>query len=73
MRSGSRHSEKLENGQKVRDVHAKTEGVVLDFACQYAHPKAAPVYSYLIRWEDGQVQAVNETAFSRDGGLETID
>jgi hypothetical protein len=73
MRSGTRDSEKLENGQKVRDVHARTEGVILDFACQYAHPKAAPVYSYLIRWKDGQVQAVTESAFSRDGGLEVID
>ena len=61
----------LEPGQKVRDRNERNEGVVLEFACQYAHPKAAPVYNYLIRWQDGQVSAVSEAAF--DAGLELID
>jgi len=56
----------------VRDAVEDSVGVVLDHACQYAHPKAPPVYSYLIRWQDGQVQAVSETAFVRGGGLELI-
>lgn len=64
---------KLEAGQKVRDVQDKSVGVVLDHACQYAHPKAQPVYSYLIRWQDGQVQAVSEGAFQGDHRLELID
>ena len=64
---------RLEAGQKVRDVQEDCVGVVLDFACQYAHPKAQPVHSYLIRWEDGQVSAVSETAFGGGNGLELID
>jgi len=64
-------SKKLAAGQKVRDVHDKSVGVVLEFACQYAHPKAQPVYSYLIRWQDGQVSAVSEAAFL--GDLELVD
>ena len=68
-----RHSEigELEPGQKVRDTNERNEGVVLEFACQYAHPKAPPVYNYLIRWQDGQVSAVSEAAFN--SGLELID
>jgi hypothetical protein len=64
-------SKKLEPGQKVRDVQDRTVGVVMDHACQYAHPKAQPVYSYLIRWQDGQINAVSEAAFQSD--LELID
>jgi len=64
---------KLEAGQKIRDVQNNSVGEVLEFACQYAHPKAAPVYSYLIRWEDGQVQALTETAFSGGHGFEILD
>ncbi len=71
---GSRHGmERLEAGQKVRDAQNNSEGVVLEYACQYAHPKADPVYSYLIRWQDGQVQAVTETAFDGSSGLEVVD
>ncbi len=63
----------LEVGQKVRDPQDNNFGVVLESACQYAHPKAAPVYSYLIRWQDGQVQAVSEGAFFDRDGLQTVD
>ena len=49
------------------------EGVVLEYACQYAHPKADPVYSYLIRWKDGQVSAVSEAAFGGANGIELVD
>lgn len=65
--------EPLEVGQRVRDARNRQEGVVLEFACQYAHPKADPVYSYLIRWEDGQVNAVSEAAFEGSHGIELID
>ena len=64
---------RLAAGQKVRDVQDNSVGIVLDYACQYAHPKAQPVYSYLIRWQDGQVRAVSEAAFQGDHGLELID
>jgi hypothetical protein len=67
-----RKMQRLEAGQKVRDVVENCVGVVLEYACQYAHPKAQPVHSYLIRWEDGQVSAVSETAFG-GSGLELID
>ena len=71
---GSRHGmERLEAGQKVRDAQNDSMGVVLEYACQYAHPKADPVYSYLIRWQDGQVQAVTETAFDGSFGLQVVD
>ena len=65
--------ERLEEGQKVRDSQNNGTGVVLEYACQYAHPKADPVYSYLIRWQDGQVQAVTETAFDGSAGLRVVD
>ena len=68
-----RKIKKLETGQKVRDVNDNNVGVVLDYACQYAHPKAQPVYSYLIRWQDGQVQALSELAFSGSYGYELVD
>jgi hypothetical protein len=45
----------------------------MDCACQYAHPKAQPVYNYLIRWEDGQVQAFTETALAKQFGLELAE
>jgi len=45
--------------------------VVLEHACQYSHPKADPVYSYLIRWEDGQVSAISEGALSQT--VELVD
>ena len=70
---GKTTMKRLETGQKLRDVQENSVGVVLEFACQYAHPKAQPVYSYLIRWQDGQVQALSEQAFFGDRGLETVD
>ena len=48
-------------------------GVITDYACQYAHPKAQPVYNYLIRWQDGQIQAVTETALEGDFGLTLVE
>jgi hypothetical protein len=68
-----RRIEQLEVGQKIRDTRHQQEGVVVDSACQYAHPKADPVYSYLVRWEDGQVLAISEAALSREHGIEVLD
>jgi len=73
----SRHAagdhEPLIAGQRVRNNRTDLEGVVLDFACQYAHPKADPVYSYLVRMDDGQVLAITQAALTRDGGYEVLD
>jgi hypothetical protein len=66
-------SEQLPEGQKLRDVRMSRSGVVLDYACQYSHPKAAPVYSYLVRWDDGQIQAISEGAFAPGQGVELAD
>ncbi len=68
-----RRIEQLEIGQRLRDTRHQQEGVVVDSACQYAHPKADPVYSYLVRWEDGQVLAISEAALSREYGIEIVD
>jgi hypothetical protein len=57
----------------VRDNRANRTGTILDFACQYAHPKAAPAYNYLVRWDDGQIQAFSATALEGGYGLELID
>ena len=66
-------SDQLASGQKLRDVRLSRQGVVLDSACQYTHPKAQPVYSYLVRWEDGQVQAISEGALAPGSGVELVD
>ena len=70
--SAPRH-EPLSVGQRVRDRQLQREGAIVDIACQYAHPKADPVYNYLIRWDDGQVQAFGASAFEYGHGLDPID
>ena len=69
---GQRH-DPLSVGQRVLDRQHEREGAIVDVACQYAHPKADPVYNYLIRWDDGQVQAFGASAFEAGHGLEPID
>ena len=64
---------KLENGQQIYDRRNELNGVVLDFACQFAHPNADPVYAYLIRWEDGQIQAISQHAVEGNFDFELID
>ena len=68
-----RRIDRLEVGQKIRDRSDSKIGVVLDSACQYSHPKADPVFSYLVRWDDGQVQAISEAALGGSYGLTAID
>ena len=41
-------------------------------AAQYPHPQAKPNHCYLIRWDDGQVQAYMQAAFGKHG-LELVD
>lgn len=65
--------EPLADGQKFVDPSDRRTGVVMQHACQYSHPKADPVYSYLVRWEDGQVSAVSEAAFTEHHGLQLVD
>jgi hypothetical protein len=73
VKEAGKGMKRLEAGQKVRDAQDDSVGVVLDFACQYAHPKAQPVYSYLIRWPDGQIRAYTEAAFFGDERFELVD
>ena len=65
--------EPLAVGQKLLDHWSERNGTVLDFACQFAHPKAEPVFSYLIRWDDGQIQALAENALDGNQGVELCD
>ena len=65
--------EPLEEGQKLHDTQDDRYGVVLDAARQYSHPKAAPVFSYLVKWDDGEIQAISEAALDDGHGLELID
>ena len=57
----------------MRDRGTSRTGEILDFACHYAHPKADPSYNYLIRWEDGQVEAFLSIALEGRYGLELLD
>ena len=68
-----KRNEPLEIGQEIIDVRDNRSGVITDFACQYAHPKAQPVYNYLIKWQDGQIQAITETALEGGFGLKIAD
>lgn len=72
-RGGEDQDDPFEVGQRVRDRQIHREGTIVDVACQYAHPKAAPVYNYLVRWEDGQVQAFGQAAFDDGFGIDPID
>jgi hypothetical protein len=60
-------------GRKVRDDSTNRTGTILDSACQFAHPKADPAYNYLVRWDDGQIQAISSAAFEGRSGLELVD
>jgi hypothetical protein len=64
---------RIATGQRIHDPRGGGDGVVLDYACQYAHPKAPPVYSYLVRWSDGQVCAYTEAAFHGDERFEIVE
>jgi len=62
----------LAAGTVIAEVSSGREAHIVEHACQYAHPQAAPVFQYLVRWEDGQVEAISEGAFRSDGGLEVV-
>ncbi|NIM64346.1 MAG: hypothetical protein GTO30_22630 [Acidobacteria bacterium] len=59
-----------EPGQKVHDVNDDRCGLIVDVARQYSHPNADPVHNYLVRWDDGHVEALNERALTPNWGLE---
>lgn len=59
----------LADGQEVVDRGTSMEGVIIDHASQYTHPQAAPIFIYMIRWQDGQVASVSEAAFRQGGDL----
>ncbi len=56
-------SAKPRERQRVRDRQSRREGEILDRAARYVRPNAPPVYVYLIRWDDGLIEAVSEEAF----------
>ena len=60
-------------GRRVSDLDGERAGEIVDVARQYSHPNAAPVHNYLVRWEDGQIEALSERAFSTNWGLEVED
>ena len=72
-KQAARAVEKLTVGQKLFDTHGQQHGVVLDIARQYAHPKAAPVFSYLVKWDDGQVLAITDAALDSQRRYEIVD
>lgn len=63
----------LETGTQLRDGRGDRIGTVLEVACQYAHPKAEPVYNYLVRWDDGQVEAFTEAVLDGSHELEIVE
>lgn len=76
---GPRHPRKREPlpvydaGQRIHDLDDDRSGQIVDVARQYAHPNADPVHNYLVRWEDGQVEAFNERSMTQSWGLEIED
>jgi len=62
-----------DTGQRVNDLQRERSGEIVDVARQYSHPNAAPVHNYLVRWEDGHVEALSEQAFVPNWGLEVED
>ena len=54
----------------MNDLHGERGGEIVDIARQYSHPNADPVHNYLVRWDDGIVEALNERAFTSSWGLE---
>lgn len=60
-------------GLRLRDTYHDREGEILDVARQYTHPQAAPIYNYLVRWRDGQVEALAEAAIRSGHGIEILD
>lgn len=69
MREKGKDRIPLAAGQEVLDRSTAMEGVIIDQASQYTHPQAAPIFVYMIRWQDGQVGSVSEAAFGPGGDL----
>jgi hypothetical protein len=70
-RSGSRAPLPVYSvGQRIHDLDSEREGEIVDVARKYAHPTADPVHNYLIRWDDGIVEAFHERAMNPSWGLE---
>jgi len=63
----------LSEGTRIRDLLYQRTGVIQEVARQYAYPQAPPNFVYLVRWDDGQVQALAEAAFQGGHGLELED
>jgi hypothetical protein len=59
----------LPNGTVIQDKQNSTHGEVIDHSSQFTHPQAAPIFMYLVRWQDGQVSALSEAALKPMHGL----
>ncbi|MDH3628853.1 MAG: hypothetical protein OEV00_09870 [Acidobacteriota bacterium] len=73
---GSRDNEggdPLVVGQRLRHRGSDRVGEIQDVASQFTHPKAKPVYSYLVRWDDGNVEAISEGAFTVTRDVELVE
>lgn len=75
MSPSKKHSprEPLASGRRILDHRNELRGEIVDHARQYAHPNADPVFVYLIRWDDGQVQSITEHALSAKHDYELLD
>jgi hypothetical protein len=69
MRDKGKDKKPLAEGMEVWDRNSSMDGVIIDHASQFTHPQAAPIFVYMIRWEDGQVSSVSEAAFRQGGDL----
>lgn len=69
----SERREPLPEGTRIRDLNFQRVGVILEVARQYAYPQAPPNYVYLVRWDDGHVQALAEAALQGAHGLQVED
>lgn len=72
-RDRERDREPLAIGQVLLEDATGRQGQILDAARQYAHPQAAPVFVYLVRWDDGQVQSLSEHALKSGQGIDLLD
>jgi hypothetical protein len=59
----------MPNGTVIQDKQNSTHGEIIDHASQFTHPQAAPIFMYLVQWQDGQVSALSEAALKPMYGL----
>ena len=65
--------EPIPNGTVIQDKLNSTHGEIIDNASQFTHPQAAPIFMYLVRWQDGQISSLSEAALKPAHGLTVGD